>query len=52
MQIALLTRQNKRRKRKKKTRISPLALEVNEKYKVLNGNKEKRYWNLSSLEKC
>ena len=27
-------------------------VEVNEKYKVLIGDREKHYWNLSSLEKC
>ena len=27
-------------------------VEVNKKYKVLIGDKEKHYWNLSSLEKC
>ena len=45
---------SKQMKKKKKTPEfnSTLALGVNEKYKVLIGDKEMHYWNLSSLEKC
>ena len=46
------SKQKKKKKKKDQNWSFSLGGQPNEKYKVLNGDKEKRYWNLSSLEKC